>query len=110
CDAPLQRVARSDRLQPAQLFDAWRADTLGPADQAVNQQPHVGRGGVPATRDQAAVDRGARLLRIRVHRLWVVRTGKSYDAGACKFVTAELDALAGRVDKVLEIANGRIVG
>src|SRR4029453_4473942 len=55
--AEAQGVARAHRLEPAQLVDAGRAHRCGVAEHRLVEHAHEQGAGVPAARDEPAVDR-----------------------------------------------------
>ncbi len=103
-DADVQDVARTQRLQPAQLVDAGR-DQRGDVRQVTfDQHPHDDGGRVPAARDQAAERTGCRRTPIDVDRLRIVADGELHDL---LFVDLDraIDAFGSR-PVILEVAVG----
>ena len=90
-ESPMQGIARSDWFEPAQVVDAWRAETVAVANHRIDEQAHVPGRGVPATGNQSAINRLARRIRIGVHRLRVVLARKVDDALGGELDVAQID-------------------
>src|SRR5207237_698297 len=90
-ESPMQGIARSDWFEPAQVVDAWRAETVAVANHRIDEQAHVPGRRVPATGNQSAINRLARRIRIGVHRLRVVLARKVDDALGGELDVAQID-------------------
>src|SRR5436853_7141790 len=90
-----ERVSGADRLQPAQLVDAWRAEAGHVEQQTPDEQAHEERRRMPAAGDQSAVHRLPRRLAVDVKRLRVEAPREFEDLVFADRVLAEIEDFAG---------------
>src|SRR5712691_2869496 len=97
-------VARTHRLEPADLVHARRAHAGDAVDEALHDETERDAGGLPAAGDEPSVDRAGGGRLVHVEKLGVVLPGEGDDLVARERVRAEPVRLARR--EVLEIEHG----
>src|SRR5262249_16521965 len=96
--AHAQHVAWTHRREPADLFDARRAHGRGIEHEAIGNDAHHDRAGVPAGCTQSAHQRRARRLFVKVHRLRIKLGRERLDIlGADKLATVFIDLADGKI-------------
>ena len=100
----VEAVAGAHRLEPAQLVDPGRAHRRGAIQQAVREQAHERAHGMPAARDQPAIDRSGGRLLVEVERLRIPVPGEGDDLVPTERAPAQMMDLAG--GEIVEVDFG----